>query len=418
MKYQKTIKIPIHYGTTKEKLNKLNKLTARTTYAIRLISALIREDTKLDRKTLRGLVNDTDIAEKTELSYGFVDQCIDKVLWSWKSYKKLHKAWDKQVEHAEERGNDRWLAKLKKREPAPPTFDTHKVSCRIDVRTGHVEYNKTSKITALWLRISTLVKFKQIQIPLNPSHYHLQQLKDAKINDFEIVKRYNKFYAHISISKEIEKKEISSIGGIDQGLNHSAGIVLLPLDGSMPHEELICDAEKQALLQKYDELIADLQAAGDWHKLRQLRHKRERIAVHFDWLMANEIAEKTKNALLAIGDTKFQNGQYRGNEMPTLRKRIGKWSYARQRAFIAQKRAENGDETVLKNERGTSIECCRCHSKMTRRKWLPNGSSYILCWFCGNKKDADINAAHNIALRCRDDWLKGRMNMVESHASC
>ena len=49
--YQKTIKIPIHYGTTKEKLDKLNKLTARITYVIRLISELITEDTKLDRKT-------------------------------------------------------------------------------------------------------------------------------------------------------------------------------------------------------------------------------------------------------------------------------------------------------------------------------------------------------------------------------
>ena len=418
MKYQKTIKIPIHYGTTKEKLDKLNKLTARITYAIRLISELITEDTKLDRKTVRELVRNSDVVEKTRLSAGFVDQCIDKVLWSWKGYKRLYKKWERQVASAEKRDNDKWLAKPNKREPSPPVFDTHKVSCRIDVRTGRIERNKTSKITQLWMRISTLVKFKQMQIPLNPSHYHLQQLQGAKMRDFEIVKKGSKYYAHISISKEIEKNKVSSIGGIDQGLNHSAGIVLLPLDGSMPHEELICDAEKQALLQKYDDLIAELQAAEDWHKLRQLRHKRKNIAIHFDWQIATEIAEKSKGALLAIGDTDFRKTQYRGNEMPKLRKRIGKWSYARQRVFIALKRAENGDETVLKNERGTSIECCECHSKMTRRKWLSNGTSYILCWFCGNKKDADINAAHNIALRCRDDWLKGRMNMEKTHASC
>jgi len=419
MQLKKTIKIPIHYGTTRKKLDKLNKLTARITYAIRLISELIVEDTKLDRKTVRGLVKNSDVVEKTGLSAVFVDQCVDKVLWSWKAYKRLHKKWERQVVSAETRDNDKWLAKLKKREPSPPAFGTHKVSCRIDARTGHVEHNKTSKITQLWLRVSTLVKFKQMQIPLNPSHYHLQQLKDAEIRDFEIVKMGIKYYAHISITKEIEEKQISSIGGVDQGLNHSAGIVLLPLDGSMPHEELICDAEKQALLQKYDDLIADLQSAEDWHKLRQLRHKREQIAIHFDWVIANEIAEKSKGALLAIGDTDFRKTQYRGNEMPKLRKRIGKWSYARQRKFIGLKRAENGDETVLKNEQGTSIECCECRSKMTKRKWLSNGTSYILCWFCGNKKDADINAAHNIALRCRDDWLKGRMNMEEkSHASC
>lgn len=417
MKYRKTIKIPIHYGTTKEKLDKLNKLTARITYAIRLISELITEDTKLNRKTLRELVRNSDIADKTDLSYGFIDQCIDKVIWSWKSYKKLHKTWAKQVERAEQSENDKWLAKLKKREPSPPAFDTHKVSCRIDVRTGHVEENKTSKIIKLWLRVSTLVKYKQMQIPLNPSHYHIQQLQGAKIHDFELIKKNGKFYAHISISKEVKRNEISSIGGLDQGLNHSAGIVLLPLDGSSPYEELICDAEKQALLHKYDDLIAELQAAGDWHKLRQLRHKRKNIAIHFDWLIANEIAKKSKCALLAIGDTDFRKSQYRGNEMPKLRKLIGKWSYARQRVFTTLKRAENGDETVLKNERGSSIECCECHSRMTRRKWLPNGSSYILCWACGNKKDADLNAAHIIALRCWDDWLKVGMNMEKTHAS-
>jgi transposase len=186
----------------------------------------------------------------------------------------------------------------------------------------------------------------------------------------------------------------------------------------MSYEELICDAEKQSLLQKYDGLIAELQGAEVWQKLRQLRHKRENIAINYDWIIANEIAEKSKCSLLAIGDTNFRKSQYRGNMMPKLRKRIGKWSYARQRMFIALKRTENGDKTTLKNEYGTSIECCECHSKMTKRKWLINGTSYILCWNCGNKKDADINAAHNIAFRCRDDWLKGWMSMEKIHMSC
>ena len=49
-----------------------------------------------------------------------------------------------------------------------------------------------------------------------------------------------------------------------------------------------------------------------------------------------------------------------------------------------------------------------------------NGWTIVYIWEhdLKNKKDADINAAHNIALRCRDDWLKGRMNMEKTHASC
>lgn len=420
MLYQKTVIIPIHYAITKHKLDKLNKLTARITYCIQLTSALITDDIKLDRKTVRALVAHSDVVERTGLSAGYIQQCIDKVLWSWKSYKWLHKKWDKQVARAEKQENEKWLVKLMKWEPSPPAFDNHKVSCRVDVRTGHVESNKTSKLTTLWLRLSTLVKGERMDIPLNPSHYHLLQLKGAKICDFELIKKGTKFYAHISISKEVDQNEVSSIGGLDQGLNHSAGIVLLPLHGSSPYEELfVCDTEKQELLQKYDDLIAGLQAAGDWHKLRQLRHKREQIAINLDWVMANAVVNATEGALLAIGDTNFMQTQYRGNGMPKLRKRIGKWSYSRQRNFITLKRLEHGDETVLRDERGTSIECSKCHSKMTKRKWLANGSSYILCWLCGNKKDADINAAHNIALRCRDDRLKGRMNVaVKSHASC
>ena len=399
MKYQKTIKVPVHYGTTKGKQDKLNKLTARITYAIRLISALMTKDTELNRKTIRKLVRNSDVVEKTGLSAGFVDQCIDKVLWSWKAYKRLHKKWEKQVASAEKRDNQKWLAKLLKREPSMPSFKNHKVPCRVDCRTGGIEWNRESKLTTLWIHVSTLKKNKPMDIPLNPSYYHLQQLKDVEINDFEIVKRDNKYYAHISITKEIEEKQISSIGGVDQGLNHAAAIVLLPFDGSTPYEELICDIEKQEKLQKYEETIGELQQAEKWGKLRQLRHKRLNLSINYDWQIANQIAWITQGALLGIGDTDFGQTQYRGNEMPKLRKRIGKWSYGRQRTFITLKRAELGDTTVLKNERKTSIKCHKCGSMMTRRKWLPNGESYSLCWTCGAKTDADINAAYNIAYR-------------------
>jgi len=104
--------------------------------------------------------------------------------------------------------------------------------------------------------------------------------------------------------------------------------------------------------------------------------------------------------------------------MPGLRKRIGKWSYGRQREFIALKRAERGYATKLREERNTSRECHICGSLLTTRKWQ-DGSSYILCHGCGAKEDADLNAAYNIAFRCQDDWLKVQMNMEreKTHAS-
>lgn len=422
MLVQKTLKIPVHYDTTKRKRDILDRLTARITYGIRLISELIDEDTGLDRTTIRKMVKNGDIVEKTGLSYGFRDQCIDKVIWSWKSYKKLHKDWERKVKAAEERiasmkdekgkaKREKSFEKLIKREPSKPAFH-NKTPCRFDYRTGKVEWGK-GEFTPLWIHISTLEKGKTIDIPLNPSQYHINQLKNAEIDDFEIIKKNKKYYVHISITKVVEDKPISSIGGIDQGLNRSIAAVLLT---SVPQEELLLDAAKQELLDKYDAIIVSLQQTEKWDKLRELRHKRENIAIYHDWCLANQVAEFTKGNMIAIGNSRFRQMQYRGDGMPALRKRIGKWSYGRQRKFITLKRAERGYPTKLQDEYGTSKECHLCGSLLTTRKW-EDGYSYILCHSCGAKKDADINAAYNIALRCRDDWLKTGMNMVKNYAS-
>ena len=78
------------------------------------------------------------------------------------------------------------------------------------------------------MHLSTLRKRVTIDTPLDPSRYHLRQLQDADANNFEIVKRNRKYYVHISIPREISDKKPSSIGGIDQGLNRTIAVILLP----------------------------------------------------------------------------------------------------------------------------------------------------------------------------------------------
>jgi len=90
MRITKTLKIPVHFAITKLKQSILDNTTARITFCIQNISSLITDDTELTRKTIRLLARTNKVAETTKLSAGFVDQCIDKAIWSWKSYKKLH----------------------------------------------------------------------------------------------------------------------------------------------------------------------------------------------------------------------------------------------------------------------------------------------------------------------------------------
>jgi len=420
---QKSLKVPVHYDTTKIKIGILDRLTARIAYTIRLISEVITEDTKIDRKTIRKLVKDSDIVAKTGLSSGFVQQCIDKFIWTHKSYQKLHRTWERQAIASEKRvaasrddtekeKRRKSFDKILKKEPSIPDF-MDKTPCRIDYRTGKIEYSD-SKLTSLWMHVSTLKKNQTIDIPLNPSQYHLNQLTNSEINDFEIIKHDKKYYVHITITKVIEDQPIKSIGGIDQGLNKSIAAVLL--SKPFPREEQLLDSAKRELLEKYDDIVSSLQEAEKWDKLRELRNKRENVSVYHDWCLANQVAEFTRGSYIAIGNSSFRQTQVRGNGKPTMRKRVCKWSYGRQRKFIALKRAERGYPTELRDERNTSRKCHECDSMLTTRKW-GNGHSYILCHSCGIKIDADINAGYNIAIQCRDDWLKAGMNMEKIYAS-
>jgi transposase len=70
------------------------------------------------------------------------------------------------------------------------------------------------------MHLSTLKKGEPIDVPLNPFRYHLNQLKDSELDDFELIKKGKKYYVNVVITKQIEDKPISSVGGIDQGLNH------------------------------------------------------------------------------------------------------------------------------------------------------------------------------------------------------
>ncbi len=169
-------------------------------------------------------------------------------------------------------------------------------------------------------------------------------------------------------------------------------------------------------LDKYDCIIAELMQARKMKKLQSLRNKRGNVSIYHDWCLANKVAEYTNGYVVALGNTHFRQGQYRGNNVPTLRKRVGKWSYGRQRNMITLKRAELGLPTKLVDERNTSNTCHCCGSKLVTRKYH-DGSSWVLCQSCGSKLDADLNAAYNIAFRCRDDGLKVRMNKAKNLVS-
>ena len=79
MKYVRTVKVPVHYLTTRKKFSYLDRLTARLTYAVRVWSEIA------ERHGLKSMIDcspfEQTVKDETGLSAGFVQQARDKALW-------------------------------------------------------------------------------------------------------------------------------------------------------------------------------------------------------------------------------------------------------------------------------------------------------------------------------------------------
>jgi len=398
MLVQKTIKVPIHYATTKNKLRVLDRLTARLTYAVKLWSEVFERYGIRTRRELQQLEYQHFVRGQTELSAGFVQQCGNQMLWMWESYRELHLKWQKAVEKVRARGNKSRLRKLLEREPSKPfqgKNSNRKIPTRFDYRTGEVERSERVKLSPLLIRISTLKKHERLTIFLNPSSYHIELLKRGEIRDFQFVKHDKKYHAHIVVQYEVKKQPIQAVRGVDLGIRRSAATVLLRPDRPLRREDfsVIRDGLKRRRLNQLNERVAELQQTKKWNVLKRIRSKRGRVAEYYDRLTAKQIAEISSECLVAIGYPKgIKADNYRGNGKRALRQRMTRWSYGRIIRYIKEECAERGIKAVGPNERWSSMACHRCGSLNTER---PIQSTFT-CLNCGLIYNADFNAAINI----------------------
>jgi len=398
MLVQKTVKIPIHYATMRGKLQKLERLTARLTYAVKLWSELIDQHDIRTRKELQNLKHQHLVQEMTGLSAGFVQQCGNQALWMWGSYRELHDGWEKAVEKARARGDEQRLRRLLGREPSKPfqgKNSSGKIPTRFDYRNGEVQRSEWAKLSPMLIRISTLEKYEKLTVFLNPSSYHLELLERGEVRDFQLVKHGKKFYAHIAVRYEVEEQLIHAIRGVDLGIRRSATTVLLRFDRPLRRENfsVIGDGLKMQRLNRLNERVAELQSAKKWKALKRMRGKRRRVAEYYDRLMAKQIAEISEGCLVVVGYPKgIKAENYRGNGKRALRRRLARWSYGRMIRYIVEECAERGIKALEADEMWSSITCHRCGSRNTERLC----QSTICCYSCGLTYNADFNAAINI----------------------
>ncbi|MHA1835487.1 MAG: RNA-guided endonuclease InsQ/TnpB family protein, partial [Candidatus Odinarchaeia archaeon] len=371
---RKTIIFPVHRETTKKKLNYLNRLTARLSYATNLFLDFIEKNDTIKLSDLNRYKK--KIKEITQLNSAHLQQCYMKARKVWKSYKKV------------------------KGKKSPPKFKNKKIPVWQDKRTFEFIEWKEGKLSRYWIKITTLKPREKIMLPFDYGYYQLRELKETKVKSVAFVKRNKRFYVHVVIEKDESKIRAKRILAIDLGIRRKATAVLLSPSLNFTKRDILIfrEGKRLALIHKAEQYYSKIQSLGKWRVVKRIKNLRKTHKHEYDHIVSKrvvEIAEKNR-AIMVIGYPKYCRNKHRkGNRNKKLRKIVNSWSFQRLIQMIKYKCEERGLPCLVINEAWTSKTCHRCNSRNTKRPY----QSLFKCLDCGLEYNADINSAVNIGVR-------------------
>jgi putative transposase len=419
----KTLVLPVDDRITRTKVKFLDRLTARLTYGVQLfLEKIIMEnitcvkEAEKYRQTIQTI---------TGLSSAFAQACRDKALWMVKSYRELHREWQRDIKRLEKSiatckqrlarkstakdGKRLWklqhkLYRWQKREPSPPTIKG-KVPVMFDYRVGDIALSRTAKEFPLWARISTLKKGEKLHLPLYMYPYAAKHLHDKawRVKSFQVVNNYRlkRYEVHVVIEKEV-MPVLKSLTGIDLGLKRLATAVECEFSGDV-HVLLFKKEDYKEFfihMRQLNNRIARLQRLGHFSVVKNLYRKRLNYTKDFWRKLAIVIAEHlTGGSLVVIGyPENVRNCHYKGSGHRRNRKRVNHWAFKDCADRIAMAILVRDGVPLVINEWWTTHRCSRCGSHKVEVK-----DRAFRCLTCGFTADRDLNAAFNIlidALKC------------------
>ena len=430
----KTLVLPVDERITRTKVKFLNKLTARLTYGVQFfLEKIIAENITSVKEAEKYR---KDVEHITGLSSGFVQACRDKALWMFKSYRELHREWQRDIKRLEKsittcknhltkkstakdrkrlRKLQHKLYRWKKREPSPPTI-RGKVPVMFDYRVGDIALSRTAKEFPLWARISTLKKGAKLHLPLCIYPYAAKHLHDKewRVKSFQLVKNYRlkRYEVYIVIEKEV-LPVLKSLTGVDLGLKRLATAIKCGLSGEGSVILFKKEDYKKFFIhmRQLNNRIAKLKRLGKYAVVKKLYHKRVNYAKDFRRKLAIDIAEQLSGSLVAIGyPDKVRNYHYKGSGHRRNRKRVNRWAFKDCAESIAMAVLMRDGVPFVINEWWTTHRCSMCGSRKVEVK-----DRVFKCLSCGFTADRDVNAAFNIlidAVKCLTGLKKqkGRKN--------
>ncbi len=301
------------------------------------------------------------------------------------------------------REGTRWYRKLKQREPGvpDPKKRNKKISTFFDYRTGKIQRTENLDLTDWLMHISTLRKRETIDVLLNPSDWHEEQLEMAdEIKSFEIVhhpERDCKYMVHITCEYEVQTVRTTHVCGVDLGIKRDLSAVLIDEAGIERFNILrTCKSER---LKELDDRISHLRREEKYSVLKKLRNKRKNITEDYDRKLAKEFARSVPDSTIVFfgNPTNIRYSKYRGNGDKVGRKLLQHWSFSRIIDQCILKLKETGKVGERTNEWNSSMLHYKCGKQVER----PYGNSFqrIKCSMCDDELDAEFNASINIAAK-------------------
>jgi IS605 OrfB family transposase len=265
----------------------------------------------------------------------------------------------------------------------------------------------------------------KLMIPLNPSSYHLNKIKQGTVTSIRLLKdTWKKWWVIFAVRMDTPTIDSTSkppaVLGIDLGINKAVCSVLLTKT-KLRHVRYFTQPEKVKKIQRYDEMIDSLQHERDTRrniekpaddvvsKLRELSGKRKNISIDYDRVIVKQLTEhiltlsEKYDVYVAIGKlTGIRNHAGRGSgKSKSFRSKMARWTFARFSNDLKHSLAQNGWKVSGKDSRfiairewWTSKTCHKCGNIGMRPK-----QSLFICHTCGYRTNADKNGAVNIARR-------------------
>ncbi|MHA2499549.1 MAG: zinc ribbon domain-containing protein [Candidatus Hodarchaeales archaeon] len=336
-----------------------------------------------------------------------------------------------------------WWETTKK--PRPPCqaagYAPRKLPRRANIKTTAFLHTRPTKLTRSWLEVYFPERRKHLWLPLNPSSYHVNQLRATQPKTIQLVKHPNgRWYAHVTIAFVLPSissaKKPLAVVSFDLGMNKSVVAVLLTEDhpGTLYRQDVkyFEQQEKKNSINELDNQIASLQRkqeeytkAGKNPKniiraLKRLAHQRRAVAIHYDHQLTAEITQWVQRLShryevhVALGELKgIRQSRRKGDgQSRKHRRELHRWAFARISDLLTYKLQRGGvpsEHFHPIREAWTSKTCSRCGSTDTSRPF----QALLRCHTCGVHLQADENGALNIAFKliisldeaALDPWL-------------